>query len=182
MTDTSTITPELRTFIEAQHIFFVASAPSGPGGHVNLSPKGLDSFRVFSESRVGYLDLTGSGNETAAHIVDNGRVTLMFCAFESKPQIARLYGQGIVVLPDDARWPVLIEQFPKYPGTRQIILMDVVRTQISCGMGVPLLSFAGSRKQLVDWAKRKGEDGMAAYRDRKNRESIDGLLAPWPKD
>src|SRR5256885_2779038 len=142
---TDSIPPELRAFIEAQHVFFVATAPSGVGGHVNLSPKGMDTFRVLSPTRVAYLDLTGSGNETAAHLLQNGRITFMFCAIDGKPQILRLYGHGRIILPDSAEWPDLGRLFPTLLGARQIILADLTRVQTSCGFGVPILSFTSNR-------------------------------------
>jgi hypothetical protein len=173
------ITPELRAFIEAQPVFFVASAPLAAGGHVNLSPKGLDSFRVLSPERVAYLDLTGSGNETAAHLRENGRVTFMFCAFAGPPRILRLYGTGEVVLPGDARWPELEALFPDYPGVRQVVTARIDRVQTSCGFGVPRMEYAGPRDQLIRWAEAKGE-ALPRYRAEKNSRSIDGLPAPFP--
>ena len=169
------ITPDLATFIAAQPLFFVATAPLAAGGHVNLSPKGLDCFAVLSELRVAYLDLTGSGNETAAHLMENGRITLMFCAFEGPPRILRLYGTGAVVLPADPRWGELADRFPTHEGVRQIIEVAIDRVQTSCGFGVPLMEFAGHRDNLLRWAERKGPDGLADYRRRNNSISIDGL-------
>jgi hypothetical protein len=172
----STIPPELESFIRAQHVYFVATAPS-EGGHVNLSPKGLDTLRVLSPSQLAYLDLTGSGNETAAHVAQNRRITLMFCAFEGAPRILRIHGRGRAVLPADADWPAFASHFPTIPGTRQIIVIDVERVASSCGMGVPTMTYAGDRPELPRWAERKGEAELADYRDRKNRVSIDGLPA-----
>ena len=169
------ITPDLREFIEAQHLFFVATAPAGASGHVNVSPKGMDTFRVLGPTRVAYLDLTGSGNETAAHLVQNGRVTFMFCAFEGKPQILRLYGVGRVVPPGGPEWNDMAALFPELPGARQLVVADVTRVQTSCGFGVPVMTFASARDTLVRWAEAKGEDGLRAYREQKNRKSIDGL-------
>ena len=171
------ITPELKAFIEAQPLFFVASAPLAPGGHVNLSPRGLDSFRVLSPTRVAYLDLTGSGNETAAHLTENGRITFMFCAFSGAPRILRLYGHGEVILPAAPRWSELDGLFPFHPGIRQIITADISRVQTSCGYGVPLMDVAGQRDTLLRWAEAKG-DTLPAYRQEKNARSIDGLPAP----
>ena len=173
------ITPELQDFIEAQAVFFVASAPLAAAGHVNLSPKGLDSFRVLSPSRVAYLDLTGSGNETSAHLTENGRVTFMFCAFSGPPRILRLYGRGIVVLPDAPEWPSLVALFPTFPGTRQIIAADIHRVQTSCGFGVPVMKTVEQRETLLRWAVAKGKQ-IAEYRQKKNARSIDGLSAPIP--
>jgi hypothetical protein len=172
------ITPEVEKFIQAQAMFFVATAPLAGDGHVNLSPKGLDTLRVVSPRRVAYLDLTGSGNETAAHIVENGRITLMFCAFAGKPNILRLYGRGSLVLPGSTQWPGLIERFTMYAGARQIIVCDVDRVQNSCGMAVPLMQFEGHRDGLLKWATVKGEKGLSEYREKKNRQSIDGIPIP----
>ena len=169
------ITPELRGFIEAQHVFFVATAPLEAGGHVNLSPKAMDTFRVLSPARVAYLDLTGSGNETAAHLAQNGRVTFMFCAFEGQPKILRLYGRGRVVRPPSAEWENLSPLFPALPGARQVVVADVTRVQTSCGFGVPRMTFVDDRDALVRWAEGKGDEGLRHYREQKNRTSIDGL-------
>lgn len=171
------ISPELRAFIEAQPLFFVATAPLAGTGHVNVSPKGLDSLRVLSPNEVAYLDLTGSGNETAAHLTENARITLMFCAFSGAPRIVRLYGAGSVVLPGTARWEQLSPAFPHLPGTRQIISAAITRVQTSCGYGVPLMDFSGQRDTLARWAEAKAET-LPQYRREKNAESIDGLLAP----
>jgi hypothetical protein len=172
------ITDGLRAFVERQHVFFVATAPLG-GGHVNLSPKGLDSFRILSPTSVAYLDQTGSGNETAAHVLENGRITFMFCAFDGPPLILRLYGVGRAVLPDSAEWPALAARFPAdRPGVRQIIAAELTRVQTSCGEGVPRLDYVGDRDQLVEWSEQKGPDGLAAYRREKNVRSIDGLRTP----
>jgi len=172
------ITAELRAFIEAQSLFFVATAPLSAEGHVNLSPKGLDSFRVLSPTRVAYLDLTGSGNETSAHLQENGRITFLFCAFQGPPQILRLYGRGRTLLPTMPDWPTLAAQFPDLPGARQIVLADVERVQTSCGFAVPLFEPIGQRDALVKWAKKKGSAGLARYQQQKNRVSIDGLPTP----
>lgn len=156
-------------------MFFVASAPNGPGGHVNLSPKGMDTFRVLGPRQVAYLDLTGSGNETAAHLVQNGRITFMFCAFEGKPSILRLYGTGRTVRPDCPDWPEPAAHFSMLPGARQIVIAEISRVQTSCGFGVPLMTFAGDRDALRRWAQVKGQDGLLSYRESHNRRSIDGL-------
>ncbi|MES2178631.1 MAG: pyridoxamine 5'-phosphate oxidase family protein [Gemmatimonadota bacterium] len=171
------ITPALKRFIEAQPIFFVASAPLSGDGHVNLSPKGLDCLRVLSPNRVAYLDLTGSGNETSAHLSENGRITLMFCAFSGAPQILRLYGTGHVVIPDTREWAELSQQFPVYPGSRQIIVAEVSRVQTSCGFAVPVMNFVKQRDSLIRWAEAKGDDLPRYWRER-NATSIDGLPAP----
>jgi hypothetical protein len=171
------ITPELQAFIEAQPLFFVASAPLAGTGHVNLSPKGLDCLRVLSPSRVAYLDLTGSGNETAAHVRENGRITFMFCAFAGAPRILRLYGVGRVVLPETPQWAELAGRFPGHPGARQIITAEISRVQTSCGFGVPLMEPVRQRDTLLRWAEAKGGD-LVRYRQEKNARSIDGLPAP----
>jgi hypothetical protein len=173
-----TITPELVRFIQEQPLFFVATAPLAASGHVNLSPKGLDAFRVLSPSRVAYLDLTGSGNETAAHLQENGRVTFMFCSFGNSPLILRLYGRGRVVLPRSPDWPALIGHFAPYPGIRQIIVAEVDLVQTSCGFGVPQMEVVGQRETLIRWAEGKGEQGLREYRVVKNARSLDGMPAP----
>lgn len=172
------ITQELRNFIAQQHIFFVGSAPLSATGHINLSPKGLDSFRILSPHQVAYLDLTGSGNETSAHLQENGRITLMFCAFQGLPSILRLYGEGYTVLPSSPEWNSLYSLFPDIPGTRQIIVANIQRVQTSCGFGVPLYKYEGQRENLVNWASKKGKGGVAEYQQQKNRISIDGLSTP----
>ncbi|MDB9341875.1 MULTISPECIES: pyridoxamine 5'-phosphate oxidase family protein [Cyanophyceae] len=172
------ITEELENFIANQHIFFVGSAPLSATGHVNLSPKGLESFRILSAHQVAYLDLTGSGNETSAHLQENGRITFMFCAFEEPPRILRLYGQGYTILPSSPDWNNLYSLFPQIPGTRQIIVADIERVQSSCGFAVPLYEYQGQRETLVNWASKKGEPGIQEYQQQKNIISIDGLPTP----
>ncbi len=169
------ITAELRDFIEQQQMFFVASAPLDARGHVNVSPKGLDSLRVLDEKRVAYLDLTGSGNETSAHLEENGRITLMFCAFAGPPKILRLFGRGRTILAGADGWPELASRFELRPGARQVIVVDVERVQTSCGFGVPVYEFQGQREMLPAWAEKKGADGIAKYQREKNAASIDGL-------
>ena len=169
------ITADLQRFIQAQHIFFVATAPLAADGHVNLSPKGLNSFRILSPNQVAYLDVTGSGNETSAHLQENGRITFMFCAFQEPPSILRLYGKGRTVLPDTSDWPALYALFTPIPGTRQVIIADIDRVQTSCGMGVPLYEPVGQRESLVKWADKKGKEGLHEYQQQKNAVSIDGL-------
>jgi hypothetical protein len=168
------LTPSHREFIARQKIYFVATAPDS--GRINLSPKGYDSFRVLSPTRVGYLDLTGSGNETAAHLAQNGRATLMFCAFERDPLILRLYGRGRSVYPEDEEWKQLRPLFgPTLAGERQLVVIDVESVQTSCGFGVPFFEHRDSRPTLIEWAERKGPAGVAAYQREKNAVSIDGL-------
>jgi len=171
------LTDGLQGFIERQQLFFVATAPLD-GGHVNLSPKGMDSFRVLGPTSVAYLDNVGSGNETAAHVLENGRITIMFCAFEGSPLILRLYGTGRSVLPGEEEWSALAERFPSRPGIRQIIVAELTRVQSSCGHGVPFYTYAGERQQLIEWAATEGPEKLAAYQREKNVRSIDGLPTP----
>jgi hypothetical protein len=162
-------------FIKKQHMFFVATSPLNEEGHINLSPKGGDTFRVWSPTSVGYMDFTGSGNETSAHLVENGRITFMFCAYEGPPNILRLYGAGRCILPSDDAWAQYAAHFTMHPAVRQIIVADIHKVQTSCGYSVPLYSYTGERDQLDQWAAHKGEAGLEAYRQEKNRLSIDGL-------
>ncbi len=166
------LTPELTQFIWNQSMFFVATAPAD--GHVNLSPKGLDSLRVLGPDQVAWLNVTGSGNESAVHVRENGRMTLMFCAFAGKPLILRLYGRARGIHPRDAEWAEWLAKFDALPGARQIFVLDVELVQTSCGMGVPLYEFQGQREQLVDWAEKKGPQGLAEYWEKKNTVSLDG--------
>ena len=156
-------------------MFFVATAPSGPDAHVNVSPRGLDTFRVLGRNRVAWLDLTGSGVETVAHLKVDGRITVMFCAFSGSPGIVRLYGRGTVHELGDEGYAGPRPRFPVMPGERAIIDVSVDRVGSSCGFGVPLMDFVGPREELVESAARKGEAKMAAYRARRNAKSIDGL-------
>jgi len=172
------ITPHIQDFIHAQHMFFVASAPLVDSGHVNISPKGHDSFRILSETQVAYMDLTGSGNETSAHITENGRITIMFSAFEGAPNIVRLFGKGRTVLPTDAEWDSLIAHFTPQLSTRQIIVVDVHMAQTSCGYAVPFMDYIGERDTLTKFAEAKGEEGILEYRREKNSLSIDKLPTP----
>jgi len=172
------ITDSIRAFIEKQPLFFVATAPLSADGHVNLSPKGMDSFRVLSRDRVAYLDLTGSGNETSAHLLENQRITFMWCAFEGKPDIVRLYGTGRVVLEGAPEWDALRPLFPALVGVRQIITADIQIVKTSCGYAVPLMDYVGERDTLTRWAQAKGEAGLASYVVEKNVESMDGLPTP----
>lgn len=165
----------LREFIAAQHLFFVATAPLSADGHVNVSPKGLDTFRVLGPRQVAYLDLVGSGVETVAHLRENVRITIMFCAFSGPTLILRLYGKGRAVEPGDETWDRLVGLFPDHPGVRSVVLVSLERVADSCGYGVPLFEFAGQRTQLPAYAERKGPQGMDRYKRQKSRESIDGL-------
>ena len=141
-----TITPEIRAFIEKQHLFFVASAPLSAEGHVNVSPKGMDTFRILSDHEVAYLDMTGSGNETSAHLLENGRVTFMFCAFQGSPEIVRLYGTGRTILPGTADWDALSPLYPTYPGIRQTITATLHQTQTAYGYAVPCIDHRAERE------------------------------------
>lgn len=168
------ITEDLAAFIIAQPMFFVATAPAD--GRINISPKGLDgSFRILDPRRVAFLNITGSGNETAAHLLENGRITLMFCSFSAKPMILRLYGSGRAVHPRDDQWAALEPLFHDYPAKRQIIVVDVTSIISSCGSGVPMMESRGQRTLLPDWASRKGEAGIRDYWREKNAVSFDGL-------
>lgn len=164
-----------KAFIEKQKMFFTATAPLSADGHVNLSPKGLDSFRVLSETRVMYLDINGSGNETSAHMLENGRITFMFCAFEGPPLILRLYGKGYTVLPGDSEWAELVGAFNLQIAARQIIVADIDLVHTSCGFSVPLYEYEGERDHAFKWAENKGAGGLEKYQEEKNRISLDGL-------
>jgi hypothetical protein len=169
------ITETLAEWIQQQHMFFVATAPLSAEGHVNLSPKGQDSFRVLSPLKVAYLDLTGSGNETSAHLLENQRITFMFCAFDTPPQVLRLFGKGHVVLPDSPKWEELSDLFPNYLGTRQIIVAEIEDVRTACGYAIPLMDYVGERDTLTRWAEAKGPDGLVEYRQQKNQCSLDDL-------
>ena len=163
------------SFIRNQHIFFVATAPLAENGRINLSPKGLDCFRVLGENLVGYMDLISSGNETSAHTLENGRITFMLCSFEGEPRIMRLYGKGRAVLPGSEDWEVYAKQFTIYPSTRQLIIADIDLVQTSCGFGVPLFEYTGERDLHFKWADKKGDDGLKEYIQDNNLKSLDGL-------
>ncbi|HEV8081598.1 MAG TPA: pyridoxamine 5'-phosphate oxidase family protein [Chitinophagaceae bacterium] len=169
------ITPAHAAFIEQQHIFFVATAPLSANGRVNLSPKGLDCFRVLSENKVAYMDLISSGNETSAHTLENGRITIMFCSFEGSPNILRLYGKGFAVLPGTEDWKMYAPHFKIYQSTRQIIAANIDMVQTSCGFGVPMFNYEGERDIHFEWAAKKGEEGLHEYILEKNLKSLDGL-------
>jgi pyridoxamine 5'-phosphate oxidase-like protein len=169
------LTDDLAAFIAQQHLFFVGTAPSDLNGHLNVSPKGLDTFRVLDHKTVAYLDLIGSGIETVAHVRENGRLILMFCALEGRPQILRLHGRGRVVEPGEAEWEQLRPVFPAYPNGRAIVVMELDRVATSCGFGVPMYEYRGERSQLGDWAKKKGSEGLEQYKAQNNRTSLDGL-------
>lgn len=167
------ITTELQTFIENQKIFFVGTAAED--GRVNISPKGMDSFRVLSENKIVWLNLTGSGNETAAHLLKNSRMTIMFCAFEGKPLILRLYGQAKIYHPRDQEFHDFSTLFLENTGSRQIIEMDVDLVQTSCGYAVPYLDFKEERTILNDWSRKQGKEKIMEYWKNRNTESIDGF-------
>ena len=171
------ITPPVREWIERQHLFFVATAPLTGDGHVNVSPKGLDTLRVLDDRRVAYLDLTGSGVETVAHLRENGRITLMFCAFAGPPRIVRLQGAGRVVTESDADWACLAGRFAPHRGQRAFIVVDCDRVSDSCGYSVPLFEYVGQRSKLTEWADHRTDEELVEYRATKNARSIDGLPA-----
>ena len=163
-------------WIGEQHVFFVASAPS-EGGHVNLSPKGHDSLRILGPRSVAYLDLTGSGAETIAHLRDNGRLTIMFCAYSGPPRILRLFGRGTAHPLGSDRYDELVPRFDAIPGARAIIELDIERIQTSCGFAVPFMDYREERPTLQQWAGRKTDAELTEYRAAKNATSIDGLPA-----
>lgn len=169
----SEITKAHQDFIEQQQVFFVGTA--GQSGRVNVSPKGMDSLRVLGPQRVVWLSVTGSGNESAAHVAENGRMTVMFCSFQGAPMILRLYGEARMIYPRDVDWEALIDGFPPLPGTRQLFDLQVNLVQTSCGMAVPLYEYQGQRDTLNQWAKQKGPDGIEAYWAEKNQVSIDDM-------
>lgn len=174
----SEISERLRTFIEAQHVYFVGTAARD--GRVNISPKGLDSLRVLGPDRVVWLNGTGSGNETAAHLLDVPRMTIMFCSFDAKPLILRLYGTARAIHAGDAEWTDLLALFPPMQGSRNIFVLDIDLVQTSCGFGVPFMDFQADRENMAQWAAKKGADGVAAYQQEKNRISLDGLPTGLP--
>jgi hypothetical protein len=169
------ISPAHKEFMEKQHIFFVATAPLSADGRINLSPKGFDCFKVLSDHQVAYMDLISSGNETSAHTLENGRITIMFCSFDTTPNILRLYGKGFTVLKESADWEMYSSHFLIYPSTRQIIVMNVEMVQTSCGFGVPLYDYWGERDIHFEWAEKKGPEGLNEYVEKNNLVSLDGL-------
>lgn len=167
---------KLRKFIDQQKMFFVATAPLTPDGQINVSPKGIaGTFAVLDDRSIAYLDFTGSGVETIAHVRENGRICVMFCAFEGPPRIVRVHGVGDVIEPSHEEFASLSEHFDDYPGVRSIIRVRANRISDSCGYGVPLYDFKGERDQLQRWAERKGSDGLAKYQIENNALSLDGL-------
>lgn len=174
----SHLLPKHEEFIRKQRIFFVGSAPLTAEGHVNISPKGYDVLRIFSPNEVAYLDLTGSGNETSAHLKDNGRITFMFIAFEGPPMILRLYGRGNVILPGTPEWSNMAKHFDILPGPRQIIHAKIETVKTSCGYSVPFYSYDGERNTLQQWATNKNEQDLEDYKKKKNSISMDGIVTP----
>jgi len=166
------IPEKLQSFIQRQKIFFVATAACE--GRINMSPKGLDTLRILNKNRVIWLNLTGNGNETAAHLLDNDRMTVMFCAFEGEPLILRLYGHALAIHPRDIAWNELIVHFPLIAGARQVIDMTVDLVHCSCGIGVPYFNFVGERNMLAEWAEKKGKSGIKEYWRDRNQISLDG--------
>ena len=175
------IDTDLANWITNQRVFFVATAPLSANAHVNLSPKGGDSFRVLGPMEVAYLDYTGSGAETTAHLRENGRIVIMFCAFEGSPRSLRLHGKGTVITPDDPQFAELVKRFADNLGTRAIVHVAVRRVSTSCGYAVPKMDFIGHRDGLDKWANAKGPDQLRDYRTQKNQFSIDGLPAFDPE-
>ncbi len=166
----------LADWIGRQHVFFVATATSDPDGTVNVSPKGTDgTLVVLDEHRCAYLDLTGSGIETVAHLRQNGRITLMWCAFEGPARIVRVHGTGTVVTPEDASWPELAQRFAGHRGARAIIVVSAQRVSDSCGYSVPLMGFTAERSRLDEWVAARTDEELVEYRERRNSLSIDGL-------
>jgi len=166
------ITTDIKTFIAQQKIYFVGTADVN--GRVNVSPKGADSFRVLDKNRVAWLNLTGSGNETAAHLLEQNRITIMFCSFEKHPVILRLYGSGKAVYPKDPQWDELATLFPAHTGSRQIFDINIDLVQTSCGYQVPFYEYKSERNTLEKWAEKKGSDGVKEYWEENNKVSLDG--------
>jgi hypothetical protein len=177
----SEITDGLAGFMARQQMFFVASAPLSGEGHINLSPKGLDSFRVLDPRTVAYLDLTGSGVETIAHVKENQRLVIMFCAFEGPPKIVRLHGRAEVLEPGHPEFAALASRFPPRRAVRAIIRLGVERIADSCGYGIPIYEYREQRSTLLDWAEHKDEQTIATYQQQKNAVSIDGLPGVKPR-
>ncbi len=177
---TESISDKQSDFIKDQKMFFVGTAAES--GQVNISPKGMDSFRVVNGNKVVWLNLTGSGNETAAHLLRNDRMTIMFCAYEGKPEILRLYGTAVISHVGDEHYNKYISLFPVTAGSRQIIEMDIDLVQSSCGFAVPFMDFKEERTQLKSWTEKQGEEKIKRYWEEKNAVSIDGFDAGMPKN
>lgn len=167
------LSERLIEFISEQKIFFVGTATAD--SRVNVSPKGMDSLRVLNSKRVIWLNVTGSGNETSAHVQQDPRMTIMFCAFEGPPLILRVYGKARVLHKNDPEWDALFAHFDPLPGARQIFDLSIELVQTSCGMAVPYYSYTGERELLSDWARKKGDDGLEQYWEEKNQSSIDNI-------
>lgn len=168
------LSPKHSKFIEEQKMFFVGTAPKD-GGSVNISPKGLECFKILSPTQVAYSNMAGSGNETSAHLIESSRMTLMFCSFDKIPLILRLYGAGREITPEDAEFEEFYAKMPQVSGIRQIFIMDIDRIQTSCGYGVPFYEFTDQRPTLTTWADKNGAEGVQKYITEKNHTSIDGL-------
>lgn len=171
------IDESLATWISTQPMWFVATAPLASDGHVNVSPRGHDTLSVLGPRRVAWVDYTGSGVETIAHIRENGRICVMFASYDKRPRIVRLHGTGAVVLPGETAYEEVVARHPAHPSTRAVVVVDVHRISDSCGFGVPVMELVGERDLLRLSAEKKGEQGMEAYRAERNRVSIDGLPA-----
>ena len=176
----SKLSPSLIAFIENQHMFFVGTARSS--GTVNVSPKGMDSLRILNPNKLIWLNYTGSGNESAAHIIENPRMTIMLCSFELKPLILRIYGNAQSIHPRDELWHEYLNLFPEKSGARQFFIMDIDLVQTSCGFAVPFYKYKEDRNALVKWSGPKGEEGIEAYWQEKNQHSIDGFPTEILKD
>lgn len=171
----ATIAPSLQEWIAQQKVFFVSTAPLASDGHINCSPKGSDSFRILNDREAAYLDLTGSGIETIAHVQENRRIVIMFCAFEGPPKIVRIHGAGRVVLPDDPEFAQLAPLFPTHAGARAIIRIQANRISDSCGYAVPFMDYVKHRDTLDRWTDKKTAEELSGYRQQKNHQSINGI-------
>jgi hypothetical protein len=169
------INEALASWISAQPVWFVATAPLAADGHINVSPRGHDCLSILGPHRVGWVDYTGSGVETIAHLRENGRICVMFASFDRRPRIVRLHGYGTVALPGDPGYAEVVARNPAHPSTRAVIIVDVRRVSDSCGYGVPVMELVAERNLLQLTAEKKGPDGLASYRSEKNAVSIDGL-------
>jgi hypothetical protein len=169
------IDDDLRAWLMKQPLWFVGTAPLSADGHVNVSPRGHDTFSVLGPHRVGWVDYTGSGIETIAHLRENGRICLMFCSYDHRPKIVRLHGRGFVAMPGTPAYDEVVALHPSHPSTRAVIVVDVDRISDSCGFGVPVMDVVEERDLLRQGAERRGPEGLAAYRAEKNAVSIDGL-------
>jgi hypothetical protein len=169
------IDDDLAAWLHEQPMWFVGTAPLAGDGHINVSPRGHDTFSVLGPRQVAWVDYTGSGIETVAHLRENGRICLMFCSFDSRPRIVRLHGRGMVAMPGDPAYDDVVSRHPPHPSTRAVIVVDVERVSDSCGFGVPVMELAGERDLLRRGAERRGPEGLAEYRATKNAASIDGL-------